>query len=634
MSWLYTLVIAGLMLGNDGILNGKQYSYADTNTAQTVKLDESERFEQIYPLNANGRVSVSNVNGSIVIEAWDNPQVKLEAVKTADSREALAEVEVEVDARPDSFSVEADYRDNVRNGKGWKSYRKLEVQFRLMVPRTAVLDEIETVNGSVAVSNFTNYTKVSAVNGDVRATNLRGNANLETVNGTVEADFDRLETGSKIQLNTVNGRVNLVIPSDSNATLKADTVNGSISNDFGLPVRKGEYVGRDLYGRIGGGDVQINLSSVNGGLAINRKNDGKSLSQPTNLLNDKNKRGNDWDDDSSKGPGRVNSEKMNRDIAKSIKESQKALKESQKEVAEALKNVEVEIKGIDQAKLNAEISEAMKEVNSEQVREALKLARLAQSDALAQLSEVRFVSPMPRIEKKSETFSVKGKPKVTIDAKDCDVTVRGWDRPEVQYVVKKYSRSRSQTPIEAKAVQNDSDVKITISDRGAEPARENYDDDTDTRIEVFVPKKTDLKIISDGEIRLENVSGEIDVDGDDEAINVRDVDGSLRVKATDARVRVIGFRGQLDAETEDGDVYLEGDFSRLSARATDGTYTLTLPETTDAVFRSNVEIENLGFNLVKNGDETWRAGKGAAKYDFNFTDGRLIVRGQNSNGTN
>ena len=79
---------------------------------KVIRLDETERFEQTYPLNANGRVSVSNVNGSITIETWERNEVKLEAVKTADSKERLAEVEIKIDAKADSFSVETDY-DNL-----------------------------------------------------------------------------------------------------------------------------------------------------------------------------------------------------------------------------------------------------------------------------------------------------------------------------------------------------------------------------------------------------------------------------------------------------------------------------------------------------------------------------------------
>src|SRR6266404_1056649 len=253
MSWLFTMIFAGLMVSSDGVGSSPAVDNNDQRkdippVVQTQ--DETERFEQTYPISANGRVSISNVNGSITAEAWDRSEVKLSYVKTADTKERLADVEVRIDARPDSFKVETDYGSwkDRNNGDRNRNSGRLQVEYRLMIPRGAVLNEIETVNGSVTVSNFVNITRISAVNGHVNASNLRGAATLSTVNGEVVADFDRLETGTKINLSTVNGKVNLVIPSDSSATVKADSLNGNISNDFGLPVRKGRYVGRDLYG--------------------------------------------------------------------------------------------------------------------------------------------------------------------------------------------------------------------------------------------------------------------------------------------------------------------------------------------------------------------------------------------------
>ena len=285
MSWLYSIIFAGLMFSTESSLPATQNTnYVETETI--VMADETEKFEQTYSLSANGRVSVSNVNGSITIETWDNNQVKLEVVKTADSKERLAEAEIKIDAKPDAFSVETNYGNAQRNSGNWNN-AKIEVEYRLTVPRNAVLNEIEAVNGSISISNAYNLTKASAVNGGIKASNLRGTAILSTVNGTVEADFDQLQTGSKISLNTVNGTVNLIIPSDANATLRADSVNGNITNDFGLPVRKGQYVGRDLYGKVGSGDVQIRLNSVNGALSIKRKSDGKNVNPATNLLQQK-----------------------------------------------------------------------------------------------------------------------------------------------------------------------------------------------------------------------------------------------------------------------------------------------------------------------------------------------------------
>jgi hypothetical protein len=628
----------------------KHQTYKNQDTSSIVRLDETERFEQTYPLNANGRVNVSNVNGSITVEAWDRNEVRLEAVKIADSRESLADVEIRIDARQDRFSVEADYDNAQQRNRGeWKNHRRLEVQFRLSVPRTAVLDEIETVNGSVTVSDFVNFTKVSAVNGGVKAMNLRGNASLSTVNGTVDAVFERLEPGSRISLNTVNGRVNLLIPSDSNATVKADTLNGQITNDFGLPVRKGEYVGRDLYGKIGTGDVQIKLNSVNGGLAIGRKQDGKTPNPATNLLPQKNA---DQDDDDWSGNG-VNSAKINKEIGKEVakasvkqKELEKAAekqKETAKSVKKAEKEFEVIVPEIEKIAVEAveksmeTLSEAAVVVDSAKLKEKLKETEKLKMESLGRVAEVYYAAALPAVEKNTETFAVKGAPKVSVDAKNCAVTVRGWDKQEVQYVVKKYSRSRNRTPVDIKTSHTDTAVNLRVANAESAARGLNFfDEGADVRVEVYVPKKSNLKITTNGEIRLEGVSGDIELNGADEAINVRDSSGKLIIASADGRVRVVGFSGELTAKTGDGETYLEGDFEKITASTADGSIIVTVSEQANAEIESNledIEVEGLALQQISENPNKyrWKLGKGGANFNLFTTDeGKISLRSKNS----
>jgi DUF4097 and DUF4098 domain-containing protein YvlB len=654
MSWLYSIVVAGLMFSSDGNLPVYTNSgYAESNTKKVIKLDETERFEQTYPLSANGRVSVSNVNGSITVETWDRNEVKLVAVKTADDKERLAEVEIEIDSKPDYFRVETNY-DNwrERNNQPRRNYGKLNVEYSLMVPRNAVLNEIETVNGSVSIANSNNSTKASSVNGAVKATNLRGTASLSTVNGTVEADFDQLQAGGKISLNTVNGQVNLVIPSDANATVKADSLNGSISNDFGLPVRKGQYVGRDLYGRIGSGDVQIRLNSVNGGLSIRRKADGKNPNPAVNLLSQKSKDDEDWDEEDEDSDEDMDEDSL-KATAKSQKDAAKAVKDAQKEIKKIKPELEKLKPEIAQATADAiaqstvniapsiisGVNTAVTEVISEEVKDQIRESIKKQKDAKAKLAEINFNFGAPVVEKKSDSFAVKGTPKVTLDARNCAVSVRGWDKPEVSYSLIKISRA-SQKPVDRKSTINvrntESEVNIKVLEEAA-PNGVVFNEATKMRLEVYVPKKSNLKIVSNNEIRLEGVSGEIDLQGADESINVRDVDGKLTVSTADGRIRVIGFRGSFDGKTQDGMMNLEGNFQKINAQTVDGTIVLTLPENANATIQSNrKDIEAEGVSLVYVGDgrdvSTWKIGNGGAgNYRLYTTaEGQVFIRAANS----
>lgn len=633
MSWVISLLLAGVMFTSEGNLPAKSnYSQTNTNVNKVIKLDETERFEQSYPLNANGRVSVSNINGSITVEAWDRNEVKLEAVKTADSRETLAEVELKIDARPDYFSVETDYSSwkNREGGQRWRD-KKLRVDFRLMVPRGANLNAIESVNGSITLSNFTNYTKASAVNGQVKAMNLRGTAILSTVNGTTEADFDAVQSNSKISLSTVNGSVNLLVPSDVNATVKADTVNGNISNDFGLPVRKGQYVGRDLHGRIGNGEAQIKLDSVNGGLSIKRKNDGRNPNPSTNLLPAKS------DDDTweSGNTPKIDTQKMNRDIARAISNSQKENAKVLKEAEKELVKIKPELDKIAVEALESSVeavSQAVTTVSALEVQAKIDEAQKLRKESLSRIRNASWIAPV--MEEKTESFPVKSNPTVTIDANNCTVFVRGWDKPEVKYSVRQAARLTSgQSSPEIKTEKSDSAVKIKVLN--GEESNTFYTTDS-IRVEVFVPKKSNLRILTNREIRLEGVSGDIKLTGGTGAINVRDADGKLNVSSTEGRIRLIGFRGDVEARTECGMMNLDGDFQKLSARTVEGTIVLYLPEGANKTIESNrSDIQAEGFSLepLSNGKNTskWKIGSGGENFLlYTSAEGKIFVRSTNN----
>ncbi|MGB7202151.1 MAG: DUF4097 family beta strand repeat-containing protein [Pyrinomonadaceae bacterium] len=622
MSWLYTIIFAGLSLSSNEGTVGMPVDLPQTDAVivQATTGDETEKFEQTYPLNANGRVSVSNVNGSITLEAWDKNEVKLVAVKTADSKERLAEVEINVESRPDYLDVETNYEKwKTRNGGRWGNHGKLEVDYQLMVPRGAILNEIETVNGAVEVSNFTNIVRISAVNGTVKAVNIRGTAKLSTVNGEVLADFDRLEGGSKIALETVNGRVNLTIPSDSSATIKADSLNGNITNDFGLTVRKGKYVGRDLYGRIGSGDVQIKLNSVNGGLSIGRKNDGKNLSPATNLLPQKGD-DDDWD---------IQEQKMAAEADKLSKEAIK-MKLAAPKPPKASEMAKINTEAIRSAEAFAKAAEAL---SSEEVKKSMR--EIARVDAqFARAMTAGFERGVPKVETKSGNFSVKGVPTVTINAEPCAVKVTGWDKNEVKYRVVQIVEPRRGEPLKVTENHSDSDVTIKVEEPKINSGQRYYGDGVRTRIEIFVPRKSNLKINANREIRIEGVTGNVDLVGADHPISVIDVDGSLKLKNDDGIVRVIGFRGEIDAETTDGALNLEGDFKRLKARAVDGAITLTLSENASADLTANCEeVRGEGISVTRVGGEEdaikYRIGRGGAPFQINTT-GAIIIRGASS----
>jgi DUF4097 and DUF4098 domain-containing protein YvlB len=254
----------------------------------------TEELHKTYELNSDGRIELDNINGAVHISNWDRNEVKVDAVKYADSKERLDEARIEIDSSKSSISIRTKYPNDDQTWNWGSHNNPASVEYTLTVPRAARLDEIKLINGALDVTGVTGEVHASCINGRLEAHNLAGRAELSTINGRLDARFDQL-AGSRVELNSVNGSVELTIPSDSKAEVEASTVSGGIDNDFGLHVNNHRFVGHDLRGELGSGGTHIKLENVNGRIAIHHAQDGRALS-PVKDLNHGDK---DDDDDSS-----------------------------------------------------------------------------------------------------------------------------------------------------------------------------------------------------------------------------------------------------------------------------------------------------------------------------------------------
>src|SRR5438045_6481075 len=228
---------------------------ADATRAQSSSRPElTEEFHQTYPLNADGRVSLTNINGDVRVAAWDRNEIKVDAVKRAYTQERLREAKINVEAGPSSVNIETEYPNYNWSRNDYERHENpASVEYTLTVPRGARLEDISLVNGGLTIEGVAGSVHASSVNGRVVARGLTGTVNLSVVNGRLEATLDRLNDSGTVSLASVNGPLVVTIPSDSNATLRASTIHGQISNDSHLPVREREDAARARAARLGEG---------------------------------------------------------------------------------------------------------------------------------------------------------------------------------------------------------------------------------------------------------------------------------------------------------------------------------------------------------------------------------------------
>ena len=221
-----------------------------------------EEFHQTYPMSPGGRIRIKNAFGTVRINGWDRNEVKIDAIKTASTRQVLDEAAIRVESSGSDLNIYTKYPEMSKN---WQAM----VEYTITVPRSiAVLDAFVGIQ-SLYIEGVEGNVTGKAINGELIARGLRGEANLSNVNGVIEASFDRL-TSKEVSLQSVNRGITLNLPADAGAEVSANSLYSDIKNDFGLQPRRADNLGTELNGTIGGGGTRITVNNEYGTIQILR----------------------------------------------------------------------------------------------------------------------------------------------------------------------------------------------------------------------------------------------------------------------------------------------------------------------------------------------------------------------------
>ena len=199
--------------------------------------EQTERFSRKVRIGRDGRVSVQNISGDIVVSAGSGDEVSIEAVKHGRGDQSqLAAVRILVDDRAGRVDVRTEY-DNSRMFRNIN----VSVDYTLTVPAGASVD-------------------LKSISGNVKVTGIRGGVRAETVSGNVTStDTPRVE-----QAKTISGDVTL-----TGITTEGDLAVGTVSGT--VHARNVKARGLEL-GSVSGdvfvNDVtceRLNAKSVSGG---------------------------------------------------------------------------------------------------------------------------------------------------------------------------------------------------------------------------------------------------------------------------------------------------------------------------------------------------------------------------------
>ena len=224
-------------------------------------------FHRTYSLNPNGRIVIQNLYGDVRITAWNRDEVMVEAVKKSSDPRQLDDARIVVDSSESQISIRTQYA-------GSTAEHPASVEYRIMIPRTANLEDVKLTNGGLSITGLAGSVKARAVNGSIRAEGLQGQVELSTINGRLEAEFDRVSRLNSISLSSVNGPIRLFLPARTGALVTAHNLSGGIQTDFGRALRSAG--GHSLRTTMNRGGAQIRVHNVNGGISIRAHGNGRS----------------------------------------------------------------------------------------------------------------------------------------------------------------------------------------------------------------------------------------------------------------------------------------------------------------------------------------------------------------------
>lgn len=281
-----------------------------TSLASTAAAEE---INQTLDADENGRVSVSNLAGSVEVIGWDRNKVEV----TGEIGDDVEKFIFERDGKQTTIKVKAPDRswgkkdvssDLVIRCPAGSSLNVATVSADIEVEGIRGEQDLQGVSGDISTEAFAADISaqtvsgdvdvdgsgedaewdLSSVSGDVTADDLSGDVEAEVVSGDVEisgGSFDRvrletvngditlnagLRSDGKVAIETVNGTVEVLFEGPVSARFDVETFNGRIKNCFGpKPERADKYApGWELSFTEGSGEGRVSVDTLNGGVSI------------------------------------------------------------------------------------------------------------------------------------------------------------------------------------------------------------------------------------------------------------------------------------------------------------------------------------------------------------------------------
>jgi hypothetical protein len=234
----------------------------------------SETIDRTFDVRPGSTLKLTNVNGRIAVASWDQPRVRVVAIKRVegdreDLQAALKDLRVEMQQKDGGLTVTTiqSEQDNALGFMDWLfgDHVSRQIGYTVTVPRSMNV-KVSNTNGGIELSEINGMLKLDTTNGKIDLARCAGSVDASTTNGSIRAELLHVAKGQPLFFETTNGRISIALPKDAALDVDAGTTNGSISTD--LPVAASDIDRNSLRGSINGGGTRLKARTTNGGIEI------------------------------------------------------------------------------------------------------------------------------------------------------------------------------------------------------------------------------------------------------------------------------------------------------------------------------------------------------------------------------
>jgi hypothetical protein len=184
------------------------------------------------------------------------------------------------------------------------------------------------------------------------------------------------------------------------------------------------------------------------------------------------------------------------------------------------------------------------------------------------------VDSQAQIVREEKRFTVRGVPEVKLTTFDGAIELRVSDRDEVVVEIEKRAATKEAVDaLEVTATQDGNRIQVEVKQPRSESfAQMGFNESASARLIVAVPRQANIAArTGDGSIRLDGLTGQLELRSGDGSIRVADASGDLRLHTGDGSITVERAEGTLDLDTGDGGVNVSGKFGAVKMHTGDGS---------------------------------------------------------------